>query len=237
MTRTADRTSVRCRTASTPRRRGSACSPRRPRPGSSPSTCSPGTTRSCSRCLYAERRAALEELSASGLELTPSDARARRGRAVATKRRGRRRQGLGAPYRPGQRVGMVKVKRVRTIDAVVAGYRPGQGGGHGRLADPRALRRRRHAARGRPLLRAARQGEARRWSASSQPYETGHRGHGDPSRWKNEKELEWIDLRPELVVEVTFDHASGGRIRHGTKILRWREDKAPVDCKLEQMHS
>ena len=42
-------------------------------------------------------------------------------------------------------------------------------------------------------------------------------------------------LRPELVVEVTFDHTSGGRIRHGTKILRWRDDKAPTDCKLEQM--
>ncbi len=66
-------------------------------------------------------------------------------------------------------------------------------------------------------------------------YETGERGHGDPSRWKSEKELEWISLRPELVVEVTFDHTSGGRIRHGTKILRWREDKAPRDCSLEQM--
>jgi ATP-dependent DNA ligase len=66
-------------------------------------------------------------------------------------------------------------------------------------------------------------------------YETGNRGSGDPSRWQSERELEWIELRPELVVEVTFDHASGGRIRHGTKILRWREDKAPKECKLEQM--
>ena len=73
------------------------------------------------------------------------------------------------------------------------------------------------------------------WSASSRRYETGERGHGDPSRWQSEQELEWISLRPELVVEVTFDHASGGRIRHGTKILRWREDKAPKECKLEQM--
>ena len=44
-------------------------------------------------------------------------------------------------------------------------------------------------------------------------------------------------LRPELVVEVTFDHASGGRIRHGTKILRWRDDKPPAECRLEQMQS
>ena len=129
---------------------------------------------------------------------------------------------------------MFKIKRVRTIDAVVTGYRPGKepgtvgslilglydaGGqlhvvGHSsglRAAEKRALRDRLAA------------------------YETGHRGHGDPSRWKNEKELEWIELRPELVVEVTFDHASGGRIRHGTRILRWRDDKPPQECRLEQM--
>ena len=47
--------------------------------------------------------------------------------------------------------------------------------------------------------------------------------------------MEWVSLRPELVVEVTFDHASGGRIRHGTKILRWREDRDPRSCLLEQM--
>ena len=84
------------------------------------------------------------------------------------------------------------------------------------------------------LLKAA---EKRSLVAKLAPYETGERGHGDPSRWQSERELEWISLRPELVVEVTFDHASGGRIRHGTKILRWREDKAPLDCKLEQMSS
>ena len=66
-------------------------------------------------------------------------------------------------------------------------------------------------------------------------YETGERGHGDPSRWQSERDLEWVALRPELIVEVTFDHASGGRIRHGTKILRWREDKPPRECALAQM--
>jgi len=81
-------------------------------------------------------------------------------------------------------------------------------------------------------LRAA---EKRALVAKLEPYETGTRGHGDPSRWKNEKELEWIELRPELVVEVTYDHSSGGRIRHGTKILRWREDKGPKECLLDQM--
>ena len=60
---------------------------------------------------------------------------------------------------------------------------------------------------------------------------------GDPSRWANERELEWIELRPELVVEITFDHTSNDRIRHGAKIARWREDKEPAECRMEQLLS
>ena len=143
---------------------------------------------------------------------------------------------VGAPYRPGQRTGMVKVKRVRTIDAVVAGYRPGKEPDTvgslilGLYDDSGGM----HVVGHSSGLRAA---EKRALVEKLAPYETGKRGHGDPSRWKNEKELEWIELRPELVVEVTFDHTSGGRIRHGTKILRWRDDKPPLECKLEQMSS
>jgi ATP-dependent DNA ligase len=141
---------------------------------------------------------------------------------------------LTAPYRPGQRVGMVKVKRVRTIDAVVVGYRPGKEAGTvgslilGLYDKAGKL----HVVGHSSGLRAA---EKRALVSKLEPYETGKRGHGDPSRWKNEKELEWIELRPELVVEVTYDHSSGGRIRHGTRILRWREDKQPAECMLEQM--
>ena len=129
---------------------------------------------------------------------------------------------------------MVKIKRVRTIDAVVAGCRPGKEPDTvgslilGLYDDAGKL----HVVGHSSGLQAA---EKRALVGKLAPYETGKRGHGDPSRWKNEKELEWIELRPELVVEVTFDHASGGRIRHGTKILRWREDKEPRECKLEQM--
>jgi ATP-dependent DNA ligase len=141
---------------------------------------------------------------------------------------------VGAPYRPGQRIGMVKVKRVRTIDAVVTGYRPGKDPGTvgslilGLYDEGGSL----HVVGHSSGLRAA---EKRSLLAKLEGYETGKRGHGDPSRWKSEKELEWIELRPELVVEVTYDHSSGGRIRHGTKILRWREDKAPRECLLGQM--
>jgi ATP-dependent DNA ligase len=143
---------------------------------------------------------------------------------------------LSATYRPGERVGMVKVKRVRTIDAVVMGWRPGKEEATvgslilGLYDEAGKL----HVVGHSSGLKAA---EKRTLVDKLRPYETGKRGHGDPSRWKNEKELEWIELRPELVVEVRFDHVSGGRIRHGTRILRWREDKAPTDCRLEQMQA
>jgi ATP-dependent DNA ligase len=184
---------------------------------------------------FAERRAGLEALDV-GQALTPltrdPEAAApwlRTGEGVVAK-------DVKAPYRPGQRTGMIKVKRVRTIDAVIAGYRPGKEAGTvgslilGLYDGDGGL----HVVGHSSGLRAA---EKRALVQRLEPYETGERGHGDPSRWKSEKDLEWIALRPELVVEVTFDHASGGRIRHGTKIVRWREDKAPRDCRLEQMGS
>jgi ATP-dependent DNA ligase len=138
-----------------------------------------------------------------------------------------------APYKPGERVGMVKVKRVRTIDAVVIGWRPGKEEGTVgslilALYKDGELRPVGHTSG----LSAK---EKRELPARLAPYETGERGRGDPSRWDNDRELEWISLRPELVVEVTFDHPSNDRIRHGTKIVRWRDDKDPHDCKFDQL--
>jgi ATP-dependent DNA ligase len=186
---------------------------------------------------FAERRASLEGLLQDGhVALTPAtrardqaEPWLRSGEGVVAK-------DVDAAYRPGQRTGMVKVKRVRTIDAVVAGYRPGKepdtvGSLILGLYDPSGQL---HVVGHSSGLRAS---EKRALVQKLEPYQTGKRGHGDPSRWKSEKELEWIELRPELVVEVTFDHVSGGRIRHGTRILRWREDKAPRECLLEQMSS
>jgi ATP-dependent DNA ligase len=185
---------------------------------------------------FSERRAKLEELTRAGIDLTPltcdpSDTERwfAHGEGVVAK-------DLNAPYRPGQRVGMVKVKRVRTIDAVVVGYRPGKEPDTvgslilGLYDEAGQMRVVGHSS-------GLRAGEKRALVQKLEPYETGKRGHGDPSRWKSEKELEWISLRPELVVEVTFDHVSDGRIRHGTKILRWRTDKQPTECRLEQMLS
>ena len=58
---------------------------------------------------------------------------------------------------------------------------------------------------------------------------------GGPSRWSTERQREWEPLRPELVVEVRYDHVTGDRFRHGTKLMRWRPDKAPRQCTFEQI--
>ncbi len=184
---------------------------------------------------FADRRAALEDLVLGGaLTLTPVTGSREQAEPWLLSGEGVVAKEANAPYRPGQRTGMVKVKRLRTIDAVIVGYRPGKepdtvGSLILGLYDDGG---RMHVVGHCSGLRAA---EKRALLGRLAAYETGKRGHGDPSRWKNEKELEWIELRPELVVEVTYDHTSGGRIRHGTKILRWREDKPPRECKLEQM--
>jgi ATP-dependent DNA ligase len=139
-----------------------------------------------------------------------------------------------APYRPGERVGMVKVKRVRTIDAVVRGWRPGKEEGTvgslilGLYGPDGELRVVGHTS-------GFNAKQKRELPAFLGPYETGERFTGEPSRWNNMRDLEGNLLRPELVVEVTFDHTSNNRIRHGAKILRWREDKDPRDCTMEQL--
>ena len=140
---------------------------------------------------------------------------------------------LDAPYRPGERKGMVKIKRVRTADCVVVGWRPGKEEGTvGSLIlglyDGGELRVVGHTSG----LSAKRKRELVDELA---PYASGEKGSADPSRWAADRDLQWTGLRPELVVEVTFDHVSDGRIRHGSKIVRWREDKKPRDCTFDQL--
>ena len=77
--------------------------------------------------------------------------------------------------------------------------------------------------------------EKRRLVGFLKPYETGERGSGDASRWTAGRDLEWVELRPELVVEIDFDHVSAGRVRHGAKLRRWREDKPPTECTYDQL--
>ena len=188
---------------------------------------------------FGERRQALEELLAgaafAGAPVTPmettTDVEAARRWLVGEE--GAIAKELSAPYLPGERKGMAKVKRVRTIDAVVAGWRPGKEEGTVgalilALYDGSELRVVGHCS-------GLSKREKHRLVGFLAAYETGERGSADPSRWSSGKELEWVALRPELVVEIDFDHVSSGRIRHGAKLRRWREDKEPAECTFGQL--
>jgi ATP-dependent DNA ligase len=184
---------------------------------------------------YTERRERLAKLVSDPVELTPStdDADAA-GQWLAGTGEGVIAKQSDAPYRPGERVGMVKVKRVRTADAVVAAFRFGK--------EPETV--------GSLILGMYDDGgelhivghtssfkvkEKRELLGLLEPYRTGERGSGEPSRWKSDEELVWEGLRPELVCEVAFDHITGRRIRHGAKFLRWRTDKDPQECLIAQL--
>jgi ATP-dependent DNA ligase len=185
---------------------------------------------------FADRRKRLEKLVRKPLDLTPrtldrsgADPWLQGAEGVIAKE-------LDAPYRPGERTGMVKVKRVRTIDSVVVGWRPGKQEGTlgslilGLYDDAGELKVVGHSS-------GFKAKEKRELPGFLSPYETGERGTGDPSRWDSGRDLEWISVRPELVAEVTFDHVSGHRIRHGAKFKRWREDKDPRECTIDQLQT
>jgi ATP-dependent DNA ligase len=188
---------------------------------------------------FSERRAALERMlssdgfAAAPVELMQTVGRAKDAAPWLEHAEGAIAKERSAPYRPGERRGMVKVKRVRTIDAVVVGWRPGKapdtvGALILGLYDGDELRVVGHCSG----LSAA---EKRRLVGFLAPYESGERGSADPSRWSAGKDLEWVALRPELVVEIDFDHVSAGRIRHGAKLRRWRDDKPARECTYDQL--
>ncbi|MEA2152287.1 MAG: hypothetical protein QOI18_520 [Solirubrobacteraceae bacterium] len=191
---------------------------------------------------FAERRAALERLLAgkqfagAPVELMQMEQSADGARRWLQSAEGAIAKDRTAPYLPGERKGMAKVKRVRTIDAVVVGWRPGKQEGTvgalilGLYDEDGELRVVGHCSG----LSAA---EKRRLPGFLAEHESGERGSADPSRWSAGKDLQWIGLRPELVVEIDFDHVSAGRIRHGAKLRRWREDKNPRECTYDQLHS
>jgi ATP-dependent DNA ligase len=183
---------------------------------------------------YLERRTALEAIAGPPVEVTPMVHTPAEAQHWLQEAEGVVAKQAQARYCPGERTGMVKVKRVRTIDAVVMGWRPGKAEGTvgslilGLYGPDGRLREVGHSS-------GFTAREKRTLRERLAPYETGERGTGEPSRWTMGRELEWVMLRPELVVEVTFDHVSDGRIRHGAKVQRWRDDKAPRDCLVDQL--
>ena len=142
------------------------------------------------------------------------------------------------PPRAGERDGMVKVKRQRTADCVVGGFRYASkarvvGSLLLGLYDDAGLLQ--HVGFTSSMPAATRKEMTAKLEALVEPPGFTGRAPGGPSRWSTERSSEWEPLRPELVVEVGFDHVSGGRFRHGTRFLRWRPDKAPRQCTMDQL--
>ena len=187
----------------------------------------------CERPLR-ERRERLEAIAQkTGLELTPLTPDAEQADRWLSSIEGVMAKDLTAPYVPGKRKGMAKVKRERTIDCVVMGWRPGKEEGTvGSLIlglyDDGELRTVGHIS---GFSAAAK----RSMRAMLAPLETGESGTAEPSRWTGGRDLEWVELRPELVIEVGYDHAASGRIRHGARFRAFRDDKEPRECKFEQL--
>ncbi len=145
---------------------------------------------------------------------------------------------LDLPYQSGNRHGMVKMKKLRTADCVVGGFRYASKSKEigslllglynskglldhvGFCSAFTAVERKKLSPLITPLIKP--------------PGFTGNKP-GGPSRWSTERSSEWQPLATKLVVEVRYDHFTGGRFRHGTKFLRWRPDKAPKQCSMSQV--
>lgn len=143
---------------------------------------------------------------------------------------------LDGPYVPGERA-MLKIKKIRTADCVVGGFRYAEGTKFvgslllGLYDDEGRLH---HVGFTSTIKHAERPELTKRLLALKGEGFTGD-APGGPSRWSTERTGEWVPLRPELVVEVRYDQVTGDRFRHGTRLVRWRPDKAPGQCRFEQI--
>jgi len=143
-----------------------------------------------------------------------------------------------APYASGERTAMVKIKRLRTADCVVGGFRYAEkGGGIGSLLLGLQNEEGKLDHIGFTSSFTAEQRQELKKVVEPLIAPPGFTGKapGGPSRWSTRRSDEWKPLKPKLVCEVRYDHFSGGRFRHGTKFLRWRPDKKPKQCTFEQV--
>jgi ATP-dependent DNA ligase len=196
---------------------------------------------------FAERRAQLEEfareyLTNGSIQLSPATADLEEARrwfytmaggldGIIAKRR-------DLPYQSGERTGMEKIKNLRSADCVIGGFRyatRGQVVGSlllGLYDDDGVL----HHVGFTSSMHAADKAEVtRKLEAIRGGSGFTGRAPGGPSRWSTERSGQWERVEPKYVVEVQYDHFAGGRFRHGTKLLRWRPDKAPRQCTMKQV--
>ena len=135
---------------------------------------------------------------------------------------------------------MLKIKRMRSADCVVGGFRyetKGRQVGSLLLGLYDEEGRLDHVGFTSGIADAEKPALTKRLEALIEPPGFTGDAPGGPSRWANARSAEWQPLRPELVAEVRYDHVTGGRFRHGTRFLRWRPDKAPAQCTFEQMEA
>ena len=142
------------------------------------------------------------------------------------------------PYQTGQRTGMQKIKKRRTADCVVGGFRylekkPLVGSLLLGLYNEEGLLD--HVGFTSSIHREERAALTKQLEGLVKPPGFTGKAPGGPSRWSTKRSMEWQPLAPKLVAEVEFDHFTGGRFRHGTKFVRWRPEKAPRDCTMEQV--
>ena len=193
-----------------------------------------------------ERRAALEDFFAvarkdQSLKLSPYSLKAKeaegwlaKGGAALDGVVAKRRDG---PYLPGERA-MLKVKRRRTADCVVGGFRYRAGTNEvgslllGLYDDAGLLD---HVGFTATIYNKDRAELTSKLKALAAPPGFTGKAPGGKSRWSTEKSEQWVPVKPKLVVEVAYDQVTGNRFRHGTKLIRFRPDKAPRQCKLEQI--
>ncbi len=145
---------------------------------------------------------------------------------------------LDAPYASGERTAVVKIKSIRSADCVVGGFRYASGEKVlgslllGLYDDAGLLH---HVGFTSAFKASERRALTKKFEGlRKHPGFTGN-APGGPSRWSPERSGEWEPVDPKVVVEVAYDHFTGERFRHGTKIIRWRPDKAPRQCRMDQV--
>jgi len=141
------------------------------------------------------------------------------------------------PYRSGERDAAFKIKQIRSADCVVGGFRYASGSKTlGSLLlglyEDGLLH---HVGFTSAFKTEERRALTKKFEALRKPPGFTGNAPGGPSRWSTERSGEWEPVDPKAVVEVAYDHFTGGRFRHGTKILRWRNDKSPKQCTMDQV--